>query len=1362
MYSCLLLLALDLNKISNKENIAYSKRMMKPELLKEYQELDIQKKRMLFIFAAFNTDIASYELTPIINKLGDGKSIPAYKIKMNLEHLTNRGLLIMDYCNYRCPDEIVDDILVDYLKLDTLGFESIFKFIEADTFYSYYTYDNIEILRKFRCSIYTKNIVFFNRLLDNFSGVLERIIPLDFLELILKDEIPDTLNVFDEYYYLFLNFYSFRLVRSLQPIPSIEMFPAKYRNKIQEGLMFAQLFKGVGLDSIMSPTPPFMLALNHLLTGEIELARKETDLFLSDFQSETKSRKKYIPRLGGLVYILSRICSNEINLSELRPFVNNYVNIQKGSVWVEMMQPVQVLIKLIDKKARMYDLFAFLNYHSPIVSCFAIICISIVDVKALINFKSKVISLKNLTFESDYDWLSEELSFILGRMADSNYKPEACKNIIPITSHVIIKENWEKALIALNQLQQKKESTNGVNSRLIWEVSIKHCLIKPIEQRLGKTGKWSKGKAVSLKRLKETHLDFCTEQDHRLITNIKKGSGYYGSDYYFDEEKAFVDLVGHPYVFKSGQPDYTIEIVKKEPELHVSKVGKHYVLELPEVLFKEGIEIQEETLTRYTVLAPDDKQRQIAETLKQRKIKVPVKAQSLLEEVIKNISSSITINSDFIQDNIPFVEADSQPFVQMVPSGTGLRVKLLVKPLGGNGTCFTPGEGRANIIGLIGGEKHQTRRDLTKETKLSHKLVSLCASLSVWSDGFDDLDFDEPHDCLDLIAELRDANIKVEWPEGEKLKLVKGTAGFSGLNLKVEKKNDWFSYEGEVEINENLSLTLQKILELNKNSQQRFIKLDDGSFLEMSKEFRKQIQKLNAFSVDGSDELLVHPLALSSLSDFEDRANVLSGDSHWDKQKSKIQKMNKLKPKLPDTLDAELRPYQEDGYKWMAKLAHWGVGACLADDMGLGKTIQIISILLQRASKGAALVVVPASVCGNWQSEIKKFAPTLNPVLVYDLNKSFDLADFGPFDVPIISYGLLVSRSKEVTEKKWHTLILDEAHAIKNNNTKRYKAAMKLKAGFKIVATGTPIQNHLGELWSLFQFINPGFLGSLKQFSDRFITATSVEEGQQKKNHLKKLITPFILRRTKRQVLDDLPEKTEIVLNVDFSDEERAFYEALRLQAIENIENPDENKKAGKHMKILAEITKLRQACCHPKLAQKDSTLSSSKLEVFEQTIDELRENNHRVLVFSQFTSYLKMAEEILKKKKISYQYLDGSTPLKVRDKSVKAFQGGEGEVFLISLKAGGLGLNLTAADYVIHMDPWWNPAIEDQASDRAHRFGQTRPVTIYRLITKGTIEEKIVKLHHNKRELADNLLAGTDKGNKLSSEELLKILMEG
>lgn len=1331
------------------------------ELLKEYHKLDIEKKKILFILAVSDTDIPGARISYLIKESGNRRSLPVSKIKKELEQLSSQGFLIHEYFSYKCSDDILENIFVDYLKLDPKGFEIIFKEIDKHNDIYYY-YDEIQILRKIRFSIYTKDVVSFRRLLNNLDGDLGQILPFNFLEFILKDIVPGTLEVFKDYLNLFVNSYSFSMLRNSKSIPSLDIFPAQYRNEISNGLVIILLFKGVNLDKLLSPTPPAIAALSHLLAGEVELTRKESNLFLIDVQSETKSKKKFIPRLGGLVYILSRLCSKEVNLSELRPFVNNYISIQKGSVWAEMMLPVQVLIKVLDNKARACDLTEYISDHYLLVNFFAVICLYKADINVLTTYKNNVVYLIKMAIEKEYIWLAEELSFILAKISNSKHKLDTSTLIIPITSHIVVKENWEKALIALNQLQQKNEGTTSANSRLIWEVSIKNGTINPIEQRLGKTGKWSKGKAVSLKRLKETHLDFLTEHDHKLIANIKKRSGYYGSEYFFDEEDAFVDLVGHPYIFKAGHPDYPIEFIAKEPELHVSKVGSYYVLELPEVLFNDEIEIQEETLTRYSVLAPTDKQRKIADVLKLRKIKIPVKAQSLLEEAIKNISSSITINSDFIQTNIPFIEADSQPFVQMVPSGSGLRVKLLVKPLGGNTTCFIPGEGRANIIELVKGEKTQTRRDLSEEIKLGLQLANLCDSLSIWNDGFDNLEFDEPHDCLDLLAELRNNNINVEWPEGGKLKLVNGTAGFSGLNLRVKKNNDWFSYEGEVAINEDLSLSLQKLLELNRNSKQRFIKLEDGRFLEISKEFKKQIQKLHAFSVEGSDELLVHPLALSSLSDFENQANTLSGDSHWGKQRSKIQKMNKFKPKLPDTLDAELRPYQLEGYQWMAKLAHWGVGACLADDMGLGKTIQIITVLLHRATKGAALVVAPASVCGNWKNEIKKFAPTLNPVLIYDLNKGFDLTDLGPFDVPIISYGLLVSRSKEVKTKKWQTLVLDEAHAIKNNTTKRYKAVTSLNAGFKIIATGTPIQNHLGELWSLFQFINPDFLGSLKEFSDRFITATSIEDEQQKKNHLKKLITPFLLRRTKRQVLDDLPEKTEIVLNVDFSKEEQVFYEALRLKAIEDIENSDENEKAGKHIKILAGITKLRQACCHPKLAQKESTLSSSKLEVFERTIDDLRENKHRVLVFSQFTSYLKMAEEILKNKKIAYQYLDGSTPLKKRDKSVKAFQSGEGDVFLISLKAGGLGLNLTAADYVIHMDPWWNPAIEDQASDRAHRIGQTRPVTIYRLIIKGTIEEKMVKLHHDKRELADNILAGTDKGNKLSSDDLLKILMEG
>ena len=339
-------------------------------------------------------------------------------------------------------------------------------------------------------------------------------------------------------------------------------------------------------------------------------------------------------------------------------------------------------------------------------------------------------------------------------------------------------------------------------------------------------------------------------------------------------------------------------------------------------------------------------------------------------------------------------------------------------------------------------------------------------------------------------------------------------------------------------------------------------------------------------------------------------------------------------------------------------------------------------------------------------------------------------------------------------------LVLDEAQAIKNIATKRSQAAMNLQSEFKLITTGTPVENHLGELWNLFRFINPGLLGSRESFNQRFAVPIEKFQDKQARQRLKKLIQPFLLRRTKTQVLSELPSRTEITLHVELSQEEMAMYEALRQQAMTKL--ADSDATAGhKHLQVLAEIMKLRRACCHSKLVMPDAPLPSAKLQLFGEVLTELLENRHKALVFSQFVDHLHIIRNYLDEQSIKYQYLDGSTSTKERKKRVDAFQGGEGDVFLISLKAGGTGLNLTAADYVIHMDPWWNPAVEDQASDRAHRIGQQRPVTIYRLVTKDTIEEKIVDLHGHKRDLADSLLEGADVSGKISTNELLKLIQE-
>jgi SNF2 family DNA or RNA helicase len=295
-------------------------------------------------------------------------------------------------------------------------------------------------------------------------------------------------------------------------------------------------------------------------------------------------------------------------------------------------------------------------------------------------------------------------------------------------------------------------------------------------------------------------------------------------------------------------------------------------------------------------------------------------------------------------------------------------------------------------------------------------------------------------------------------------------------------------------------------------------------------------------------------------------------------------------------------------------------------------------------------------------------------------------------------------------------------------------------------------------LWNLFRFINPGLLGSLERFNQNFAIPIERYQDKEARHQLKKLIQPFLLRRTKNQVLTELPSRTEVLLQVELSQEEMALYEALRQEAIARLSSTDATAGA-KHLQVLAEIMKLRRLCCNPQLVVPNTPLTSSKLQLFGEVLEELLANRHKTLVFSQFVDHLHIIRNYLEQLKIQYQYLDGSTSVKDRKKRVDAFQAGEGDVFLISLKAGGTGLNLTAADYVIHMDPWWNPAVEDQASDRAHRIGQQRPVTIYRLVAKDTIEEKIVDLHQHKRALADSLLEGTDMSGKVSTAELLRLI---
>ena len=913
--------------------------------------------------------------------------------------------------------------------------------------------------------------------------------------------------------------------------------------------------------------------------------------------------------------------------------------------------------------------------------------------------------------------------------------------------------------LGLTKTSTKQKDYTESSSRVVYYILFKNRSVQPVLQTRQVKG-WSKGRNIALKSFFEGKTKDMSEQDYRIAKTLKHYNDYY-NDYYEFTDNVFKELIGHPYLFLDGTDDVPVELIASQPVIQVIKSAKGYSLSTDIKDISEKIILVKETNTRYKIYDLTSHQLQILQILLQQKIVVPESGKEKLVQLLGGFSTYMTVHSDLLAKqsdrvNVKEVEADARIRVQLLPLGDGLKAELFSKPFGSHPPYCKPGKGGKVLIANENGAQLQVKRNLKQESEYADIILEGIQTLESLDITDDLIAFDDPMDSLymlDVLSAHQDKCV-IEWPEGERFK-IKGTVGFSNLNLRLKSNTNWFDLQGELKIDETTVLTLQQLLALSDKGHGRFIELSQGEFLALSNDLKKQLEELRSFTTNSKSGVQINKFASVALGDFFDNVENIKTDKSWKVFRERIESVNVNEFNTPTTLQAELRPYQEDGFRWMARLAEWEGGACLADDMGLGKTVQTLTILLHRAEIGPALVICPVSVIGNWIKETERFTPTLNVKTFGTSNREQTLNDLEAGDLLITSYGLLQSEEKIFSEKIFATVVLDEAHTIKNYATKTSKATMQLKASFRVALTGTPLQNHLGEIWNLFNFVSPGLLGNLQHFTDTFIKP----DNEYARKYLKKLITPFILRRTKSAVLDELPPKTEIVKKIQLSDEEMAFYEALRRQAVQNIES-DSNSGAN-HFQVLAEITKLRQASCNPLLVDPTIQISSSKLAAFIEIVDELIINKHRALVFSQFVSHLAIMRKALDEKGIKYQYLDGSTSLPEREKNVKRFQSGEGDLFLISLKAGGLGLNLTAADYVIHLDPWWNPAIEDQASDRAHRIGQNRPVTIYRLVAENTIEEKIIQLHATKRNLAESLLEGSDQSARMSITELVTLIKE-
>jgi superfamily II DNA or RNA helicase len=582
--------------------------------------------------------------------------------------------------------------------------------------------------------------------------------------------------------------------------------------------------------------------------------------------------------------------------------------------------------------------------------------------------------------------------------------------------------------------------------------------------------------------------------------------------------------------------------------------------------------------------------------------------------------------------------------------------------------------------------------------------------------------------------------------------------------IETDEENKWFNLDLNVEYDDQ-KVPIDVIWKAWSQGK-RYVQLKDGSYTSLPESWLRRLGRtLKTLGIDPEKPPKAQfsqyevPVLEKIIEDLPETRT----DEYFVKLREKINNFQEIKTiTQPGGLQATLRPYQLQGLSYLNFLRDYGFGGILADEMGLGKTIQTLSFiqyLVDKGVDGPNLIVVPTSVLPNWEREAAKFVPELSRLTIYGAKRDDLFQHIGESQLIITTYALLRRDLDELLKYRYATVILDEAQNIKNPNTITAKSVRRLDAEMRLCLSGTPIENNLFELWSLFEFLMPGFLGSQHSFQ-RGIVKPIKDGHEESLEYLKSRVKPFILRRTKNEVAKDLPPKVETVHYCDLIDEQRELYNALAMKLKDQVlRDVDEKGLAKSQMSILDALLKLRQICCHPRLLKLDmpgvsTNLPSGKFDAFKDLITDITDSGHKVLVFSQFVQMLHVIRSWLNIKELPYAYLDGSS--KDRFEQVDRFnENPDIPIFLISLKAGGTGLNLTSADYVIHYDPWWNPAVENQATDRTHRIGQKRQVFAYKMICQNTVEEKILKLQEQKRDVAEAIIPGQSALKSLTRDDL-------
>ena len=890
--------------------------------------------------------------------------------------------------------------------------------------------------------------------------------------------------------------------------------------------------------------------------------------------------------------------------------------------------------------------------------------------------------------------------------------------------------------------------------------------VAPLVKKERKKGGLTGGARITPQRLLSEHARAVSDEDRAIAQHLTAGLERVPF-------AALAALVDHPRVARRDDPARPITVERLrlgfavEPagdEIRVEPALRGEVIDRGELarMFESARPGEPLLLLdddRCVIIDVGSEARRVCDALARHGSVFPPESHAPLLEKLAGLEGRLPLA---MPETLMGVRIEEEPVVVMrlrlLPDGA-LEIEPFIRVAAG-APLFPPGIGpRAVLVARPAGRGY-VKRDFAGEHELTAAMLARLPPGSAEEGPPGCYRLDDVEAALAFVAAVAEPppGLEAEWVD-RRPAIVRSPAA-SKLSVKIQRKRDWFGIVGELDVADG-RVELAVLLDAARR-QRRFVRLDDNRWLDLSEALRRRLQPIADQTFEARDHLELSPGAVPAIRELADAGAEVETPPAWQLMTERLASVARLAPAPPATLAATLRPYQIEGHAWLTRVAAWGAGACLADDMGLGKTVQAIAVLIDRARLGPALVIAPTSVTLNWVDELRRFAPTLRPIVYGQSDRADVLAKLGKQDVLVVSYGLLARDADKLAASSFATLVLDEAQALKNPATRRAKAARTLTADLRIALSGTPLENHLGELWSLFAIVFPGLLGSWEQFRQRYALPIERDRNAEARAALSRVIRPFLLRRTKQEVARELPARTEIPVSITLSAEEKQLYEDARLAALAKLGHRRRTNNAGderQRFEVLAALTRLRLCASHPRLYDPQSAVASSKMQRLLELVDELRSEGHRALIFSQFTSHLAIVRDELTKAGFTSLYLDGQTPLADRADRIRRFQAGEADLFLLSLKAGGTGINLTAADYVIHLDPWWNPAVEDQATDRAHRIGQAKPVTVYRLIARGTVEEQIVAMHGDKRALVAGVLDGTDVAARLTTRDLLALL---